>query len=55
MSDTEPLLIPNPSPQERPSSPTLLPSERGEGSSTWLREKAPLLSPAGEGVGVRES
>jgi hypothetical protein len=34
-----------PDPSRNPSSPTLLPSERGEGS------KPPLLSPTGEGVG----
>jgi hypothetical protein len=41
MSDDERGPIPNASPEERPSSPPLLPSERGEGS------KPPLLSPTG--------
>ena len=34
-------------PGERPSSPALLPSERGEGSMTWIRQQAP--SPVSEG------
>jgi hypothetical protein len=43
-------LVPNLSPHERPSSPTLLPSERGEGSKCGSAEP-PLPSKTGEGVG----
>src|SRR5688572_10501805 len=40
-------LIPNPSPHERPSSPTLLPSERGEGRTLRRPERPPLPSLTG--------
>src|SRR5215207_3397039 len=46
---------------DSPSSPALLPSERGEGSTTWTRQKAPLLSSTGRvpakrvAVGARAS
>jgi hypothetical protein len=52
MSDDERRLSPEgPSAQERPSSPTLLPSERGEGSRTAATGKAPSPGSTGEGVG----
>jgi hypothetical protein len=57
MSDDERRLIPDPSPEERPSSPTPpasrvpAPSERGEGGMLGSSGRPPLLSSTGEGVG----
>jgi hypothetical protein len=50
MSDEKPLTA-GPCPDERPSSPPLLPSERGEGSRTATTGKAASPVEPGEGVG----